>query len=455
MSLKQAPTGPPASDRAGDAIVDISKVPDFALCPVTHDVLIDPVTVDGDDCRCIISRQAAMHWIQKLGKATCPVDGGRLRTNRIFPDTRLRESIEHFLASVNSQVDSAEGNERATSNTDLPSSNDLSSNTRSIRAVTYEQGLVIKYNQISGNPSIYNPSTYIKAVIGYDHDTKFATAGNEGTLIIRDVGTGNCLQEIRTCSDIHCFAELGDEEKHLVSGHLDSRIYIWDVSSGRRVKTFIGHAKLVYDIFPYADGTKVISASGDGTLKIWEVASGRCLRTLNGHTGGVTCVKVFGNWTKAVSGSWDCSMRIWNLNTGECIQILTGHGIPIVCLAVVDNGTKVVSGSTDNSIKIWDVATGRCLKTCFQRKGKINIKCLRAVDSGMKVVSDYYETLKVWDVATGECLKTLEGHPDYVKDVAALHDGATLISACGGIVRFGPSLVVWNLTTRSSPGGEL
>ena len=42
------------------------------------------------------------------------------------------------------------------------------------------------------------------------------------------------------------------------------------------------------------DGRIAVSASEDKTLKVWEVESGRELRTLTGHTGAVTGVALSG-----------------------------------------------------------------------------------------------------------------------------------------------------------------
>ena len=40
-----------------------------------------------------------------------------------------------------------------------------------------------------------------------------------------------------------------------------------------------------------ADG-RIISGSGDGRIRVWDLESGRLLRSLNGHTGSVEAVVV-------------------------------------------------------------------------------------------------------------------------------------------------------------------
>ena len=51
------------------------------------------------------------------------------------------------------------------------------------------------------------------------------------------------------------------------------------------------------------DGRRAVSASDDKTLKVWELGSGRELRTLAGHTGSVNGVAVTPDGQRAVSAS--------------------------------------------------------------------------------------------------------------------------------------------------------
>ena len=55
---------------------------------------------------------------------------------------------------------------------------------------------------------------------------------------------------------------------------------MWELDSGRELRTLAGHSDAVTGVAVTADGKRAVSASWDKTLKVWELDSGRELRTL-------------------------------------------------------------------------------------------------------------------------------------------------------------------------------
>ena len=79
------------------------------------------------------------------------------------------------------------------------------------------------------------------------------------------------------------------------------------------------------------DGRLAVSASGDKTLKVWEVESGRELRTLAGHTDLVNGVALSGDGRLAVSASGDQTLKVWEVESGRELRTLTAT--PMVSMA--------------------------------------------------------------------------------------------------------------------------
>ena len=83
-----------------------------------------------------------------------------------------------------------------------------------------------------------------------------------------------------------------------------------------------------------ADGKRAISASDDHTLKVWDLESGRALRTLEGHSSVVSCVAVMADGKRAVSASGDNTVRVWDVESGAWIASLHCDGAVQCCACI-------------------------------------------------------------------------------------------------------------------------
>jgi F-box/WD-40 domain protein MET30 len=97
---------------------------------------------------------------------------------------------------------------------------------------------------------------------------------------------------------------------HMLTGSLDNTIKLWDIKTGKCVRTLFGHAEGVWSIA--ADHFRVISASHDKTVKVWELHSGRYMHTFGGYREAVTCVAM--SDCKFVTGCEDGVARLYNFD---------------------------------------------------------------------------------------------------------------------------------------------
>jgi WD40 repeat protein len=58
----------------------------------------------------------------------------------------------------------------------------------------------------------------------------------------------------------------------LASGSDDNTITLWDVASGREVRTLSGHTESVYSVAFSPDGRLLASGSGDKTIRLWDIS---------------------------------------------------------------------------------------------------------------------------------------------------------------------------------------
>ncbi|KAF8652707.1 hypothetical protein AX16_004211 [Volvariella volvacea WC 439] len=94
----------------------------------------------------------------------------------------------------------------------------------------------------------------------------------------------------------------------LISGSLDNTIKVWDIDTGKTLKTLFGHIEGVWAVA--SDKVRIVSGSHDRTLKVWSREDGKCTSTLVGHQAAVSCLAL--GEDKIVSGSDDCTIKIWS-----------------------------------------------------------------------------------------------------------------------------------------------
>ena len=102
----------------------------------------------------------------------------------------------------------------------------------------------------------------------------------------------------------------------LASASRDATVRLWDVQSGRLVRTLKGHTYWVHSVAFAPDGRLLASgsnASNDETVRLWDAQTGALLRTLEGHTGWVRSVAFAPDGRLLASGSWDTTVRLWGV----------------------------------------------------------------------------------------------------------------------------------------------
>ena len=97
-------------------------------------------------------------------------------------------------------------------------------------------------------------------------------------------------------------------------------------------------------------------------MKLWDLSSGRVLRTFNGHTASVGGSALSGDGRFAVSCSYQDKIRYWDVAGGKQIRIVGAESALAASIKFSPDGSQVLS-NTENELKLYDVATGRKIRT--------------------------------------------------------------------------------------------
>ncbi|MDP2430911.1 MAG: caspase family protein [Pseudomonadota bacterium] len=212
----------------------------------------------------------------------------------------------------------------------------------------------------------------------------------------------------------------------MASGRNDKTLKLWDVATGKELRTFIGHSGSVFSVVFSPDGKTVLSGSSDKTLRLWDVATGRELRTFLGHSEAVHSVAFSPDGKTVLSGSSDNTLRLWDVVTGRELRNFSGHSNWVTSVAFSPDGRTVLSGSWDKTLKLWDVATGKELRTFRGHSDHVTGVAFLPLGKTILSGSENYE-LKLWDVGNGKVQRTYSGWNYWVSSIAIPPNGKTIL----------------------------
>ncbi len=190
--------------------------------------------------------------------------------------------------------------------------------------------------------------------------------------------------------------------KLLVSGDETSRMYVWDIAKGTKLREFprgvMSHGRGIQAISFSKDGKTMISTGKDDVVIFWDFATmkpklrvagngvvfgsatlvptGMVIATLtegvhfrlpgtygllsqrDGHGGqGVNELAVNAAGTKFVTAGRDNALGVWNSKDRLRIASLKGHTDWVQHCAISPNGRLAASSSNDRFVILWDLNT--------------------------------------------------------------------------------------------------
>ncbi|MFH0992128.1 MAG: caspase family protein [bacterium] len=226
--------------------------------------------------------------------------------------------------------------------------------------------------------------------------------------------------------------------KILASGGKDKAVILWDVKTGKQMRTLAGHANDIGRVL-FLPNNKHVASSSAAEVKLWDLETGREVKEksrLDGNTkkivqfleGSPRDIKVSPNLKMlAVAKIGGDTLHMWDLKSGKLLWTVDRHKSNVYSLTFSPDNELLAGAieSNDGTIVFFDVASGKEQKTLstgvkinsleFSRDGKVLLVASGAV-------------IRFWDIEQAKVIKTLKGHSSTVNSLSLSPDGTVIAS---------------------------
>jgi WD40 repeat protein len=298
-----------------------------------------------------------------------------------------------------------------------------------------------KYKLIPQTP----PATAVNSVAVSPDGSLIATAAGEGGVRLYDASSGRLLRVFGDIGD-RCVVFSPDGKALTAAGfHMDKLVALWDVRSGRRLRTFVGQTEWEADATAISpDGKLLASVATDKQILVWETATGTLKLRLTDQPARVAALAFSPDGTTLAGAGGDKTIRLWDCATGQLRKTLTGHGAWICTLAFSPDGRTIASGACDWGFhrghdwprspdrgpeqfewRLWDIAPAKPLRT---ERGPGRLLSLAISPDGRSLACGVGKDVRLYDLASNAPPKIAATHAADVTSVAFAPDGRAIVS---------------------------
>jgi WD40 repeat protein/tetratricopeptide (TPR) repeat protein len=252
-----------------------------------------------------------------------------------------------------------------------------------------------------------------------------AAEGPDETIRLWDIETGREVKTLSRAQGKLVDIAFSPDGSRIVSS--SDYLVVWDVQAARALTTppnYDGSPSVAFS----PDGTRIASASDDGLVRVWDAATGTELKKLRGHDDWVTSAVWTPDGTRILGADGHSGrITLWDAETGRVLSSwVASDSDKVTNMAISPDGKWTALGAENGIITVWDAGSGAELVTFQAHDGVMSVAF--SPDSRRLVSGGGDGTIKVWEASTGNRLATLCGHEGGVWDVSFLPDGRRVAS---------------------------
>jgi WD40 repeat protein len=224
------------------------------------------------------------------------------------------------------------------------------------------------------------------------------------TIVVKEVDTSRVLKQFSLAPSKDTGRTTGfrfsPDNRLLATADSENLVRLWDLHTGREVKTYRGTAVDFSD-----DGKTLVLGVTDGTPLLRNIESGAETKFASGGTTAIIDLTVTTDGRKALVAMEDGTVKLWDLTTGQILRSIPGPAESSIAISRI-GGLVATAGGGDGSVAVWEFMTGRKLLTVKPPQGDdpdVRDRTVVSLSSdGSLLAVGLRNQMALYDVGTGK-----------------------------------------------------
>jgi WD40 repeat protein/tRNA A-37 threonylcarbamoyl transferase component Bud32 len=236
--------------------------------------------------------------------------------------------------------------------------------------------------------------------IAFSPDGKLLASGCiDGSIKLWDMAGGNLVRTLPAQKEDVRSLAFSPDGMLLAAGYAggaNPKIKLWDAATGEEVRSIPCIDQNPRQLAFAPDGKTLASSSNEGNARIWDVSTGKLLRTFS--AGSPLWAITFSLDGKILTAGGERAIRFWDVSTGWEIRRLEGHDAMVRGLAFHPDGQSLASTCQlpDSDVRVWDLAAGTAPRRLPGHQGHL-LACQWRADGKLIASCATDGTVRLWD----------------------------------------------------------
>ena len=157
-----------------------------------------------------------------------------------------------------------------------------------------------------------------------------------------------------------------------------------------------------------ADGRRVLVGAGKN-VELWDIPTGRLLKTLGRHESAISDLAISADQSWAATCDASGVVCVWGLKEEAQRRQWTAHTDGAVHLRCFEDGSRLLSIGNDGKLAVWNVDSGQCLKQWPNPNGHVFDAVILPGDKTVLMHTSLEGRLVQIDIEQGQWLARITG----------------------------------------------